>query len=149
MPAEKLIADRSFFPIVLAVVKNDQNQVLIARRNDETLPTAHNKWELIGGRIEWDEIPEQALLREVKEESGLDVEVVRLLPKIFVNHWTQIDSTEFKVLLISYECKSVGGQLHTIEFDPKIGQLKFIDLPDLDKYECISPAKEIIKLAYT
>jgi 8-oxo-dGTP diphosphatase len=34
-----------------------------------------NKWLPIGGHIELDEDPEQALLREVKEESGLEIEL--------------------------------------------------------------------------
>lgn len=148
MPASKLIPDKSQFPIVIAVIKNDQKQLLIARRKDESLPTAHDKWELIGGRIEWSESPEQALVREVKEESGLDVEVIRLLPKIYPNYWKQSDGTEFKVLLIAYECKVIGGQLHTNDYDHKIAELKFIDYADLSHYEFLPFDQEIIQLAY-
>ena len=35
-----------------------------------------NRWLPIGGHIELDENPEQAAIREAKEESGLDVELV-------------------------------------------------------------------------
>jgi len=35
-----------------------------------------NLWLLVGGHIELDENPEYAILREVKEESGLDIELV-------------------------------------------------------------------------
>jgi 8-oxo-dGTP pyrophosphatase MutT (NUDIX family) len=35
-----------------------------------------NKWLPIGGHIELDEDPEQAALREAKEESGLDIELI-------------------------------------------------------------------------
>ena len=148
MPSKKLIRDRAQLTIVLAIVKNEQNQVLIARRNDETLPTAHNKWELIGGRLEWDESPEEALVREVKEESGLDVAVTRLLPKVFHNYWTQVDGTQFKVILIPFECKLLGGELHTSGFDHKIGELKFVDFQDIDQYDFLPLDPAIIKLAY-
>ncbi len=41
-----------------------------------------NRWLPIGGHIELDENPEQAALREAKEESGLDVELVGKRPPI-------------------------------------------------------------------
>lgn len=40
------------------------------------------KWLPLGGHIELDENPEQALLREVKEESGLEIEVQSEKPKL-------------------------------------------------------------------
>ncbi len=76
--------DKKQYPIVIALIVNDQNQILIARRNDPELPDAHDKWELVGGKIEYEETPEQAVVREVKEETGLEVEIVSLLPKLFV-----------------------------------------------------------------
>ena len=41
-----------------------------------------NKWLPIGGHIELNENPEQALFREVKEECGLEIEVLGEKPKI-------------------------------------------------------------------
>lgn len=40
------------------------------------------KWLPVGGHIELDEDPEQALLREIKEESGLEVEIVASKPNL-------------------------------------------------------------------
>lgn len=40
------------------------------------------KWLPLGGHIELDEDPEQALLREIKEESGLEVEVLAEKPNV-------------------------------------------------------------------
>lgn len=149
MPSDKVTDTKPQIPIVLAVIKNNENQLLIGRRSDVSVPASHEKWELVGGKIEWQESPEQALIREVKEETGLDIEIVRLLPKIFPNYWTKKDGTEYKVLLISYECKVTGGELHTNEFDHKIAELKFIDFADLNKYEFLPIDPDIIKLAYS
>jgi len=41
-----------------------------------------NKWLPIGGHIELDEDPEEALFREIKEECGLEVEILGEKPKI-------------------------------------------------------------------
>jgi 8-oxo-dGTP pyrophosphatase MutT (NUDIX family) len=42
----------------------------------------YNKWLPMGGHIELDEDPEEALFREVKEETGLDVEILSSKPEI-------------------------------------------------------------------
>lgn len=42
----------------------------------------HKMWLAIGGHIELDEDPEQALFREVKEECGLEIEVVSTKPNL-------------------------------------------------------------------
>ncbi len=44
----------------------------------------YNEWLPIGGHIELDEDPEQALYREIREESGLKVKILSTAPKI--NH---------------------------------------------------------------
>src|SRR5258708_28816740 len=45
----------------------------------------HKMWLPVGGHIELDEDPEQALLREVKEESGLEIEIFGKVPHLEVD----------------------------------------------------------------
>jgi 8-oxo-dGTP diphosphatase len=54
-------------PVVAAIVTSAQG-VLVGRRNDRTPP-----WGFISGEIEPGELPEDAAVREVKEETGLEV----------------------------------------------------------------------------
>lgn len=75
------------FAIVVAVVVNQNGQILLAKRNQPNSPEIHGKWEFPGGGIEFGEEPEAALLRETKEETGLEVKITRLLPKIYTNLW--------------------------------------------------------------
>jgi ADP-ribose pyrophosphatase YjhB (NUDIX family) len=42
----------------------------------------YNKWIPMGGHIELDENPEQALYREIKEETGLDVKILSTKPQL-------------------------------------------------------------------
>ena len=52
--------------------------------NDRVLLIFHKKlqrWLCIGGHIELDEDPEEALLREIKEECGLEVEILAQKPE--------------------------------------------------------------------
>jgi len=62
------------FTVVIYVVF--ENKVLLI--NHKQL----KKWLPLGGHIELDEDPEEAAIREVKEESGLDIEIVAEKPEI-------------------------------------------------------------------
>ncbi|MDD5341540.1 MAG: NUDIX domain-containing protein [Patescibacteria group bacterium] len=46
-----------------------------------------NLWLSVGGHIELDENPDQALFREIKEECGLDVEIIAPKPKLLESGW--------------------------------------------------------------
>jgi 8-oxo-dGTP pyrophosphatase MutT (NUDIX family) len=60
----------SAFAIILQA-----NQVLLVKARDK-----HN-WQLPGGRLESGETPTEALLREVKEETGLTAEILQMTGK--------------------------------------------------------------------
>ena len=55
---------------VTAAILTHQNKILIARRKDND-PLA-GKWEFPGGKIEQNETPQQGLIREMKEEFGIE-----------------------------------------------------------------------------
>jgi ADP-ribose pyrophosphatase YjhB (NUDIX family) len=57
---------------VAAVVTDDTNRVLVIQRRD------NGAWELPGGVLELDETPEAGARREVREETGVEVEPQRL-----------------------------------------------------------------------
>lgn len=59
-------------PIAVAVVRHE-NRFLIGRRG-ETAALA-GLWEFPGGKVETDETPQQAALRECFEETGLTIEI--------------------------------------------------------------------------
>lgn len=57
--------------VAVAVITDHQQRILITRRSLES--THPGFWEFPGGKLEQDEQPSEALVREVKEEVGLDV----------------------------------------------------------------------------
>ena len=59
-------------PCSVVFIKNENNQILVLRRSadDRWMP---NVWALPGGKAELNETPEEAAIREVKEETNLDV----------------------------------------------------------------------------
>lgn len=78
-----------------AIVINDQNEILLIRGHDRG-------WEMPGGQVEVGESLEAAAIRETKEESGVDIEIIKFCG-IFQNVSGSIVNTLFLA-------KPVGGQ---------------------------------------
>lgn len=84
-------------------------RVLIAQR-PEGKPMA-GLWEFPGGKVEPDERPEQALIRELKEELAIDVTAACLAPLTFASHAYD----DFHLLMPLYVCRRWSGQVTALE----------------------------------
>lgn len=88
--------------VVGAVIRNNQNQILCALRSaNMSLP---NLWEFPGGKIEKNEQPEDALIREIDEELGCKINVGELIEEVFYEY------PEIVVQLLTYEAKIISGK---------------------------------------
>lgn len=61
-----------------AIIYNKDKKFLVLLRG-KTAPTNPFKWDLPGGDVDWGEDPQQSMLREIKEETGLEVSDLTLL----------------------------------------------------------------------
>ncbi|MEH7349327.1 8-oxo-dGTP diphosphatase MutT [Gottfriedia acidiceleris] len=87
--------------VVGAVIRNNQNQILCALRSPEmSMP---NSWEFPGGKIEKNEKPEEALIREIQEELDCEISVFELVDDVIHEYPNII------VNLITYEAKIISG----------------------------------------
>ena len=59
--------------IAAIILENDQGELLLALRDNKSWIPFPNHWDLIGGHVEEGETPEEALVREVKEELDIDI----------------------------------------------------------------------------
>jgi 8-oxo-dGTP diphosphatase len=71
--------------VVGAIIRNQRDEYLLQQR-DEKAPSFKHCWTFFGGRIEAGEQPEQALLRELKEELRLDPGHILSLELSQTNH---------------------------------------------------------------
>ena len=62
-------------------------------------------WEFPGGKIELGEIPEAAIVREIKEELDTEIEVVKLLDTV------EYDYPQFHLSMDCFICKIKSGDL--------------------------------------
>jgi 8-oxo-dGTP diphosphatase len=84
-------------------------RVLIARRPPGR-PLA-GLWEFPGGKVDAGERPEQALIRELKEELGIDVKEACLAPLTFASH----SYPDFHLLMPLYVCRRWEGMVQAQE----------------------------------
>ncbi len=91
--------------VVVKAVIGQQGKYLIVRRDDND-DIGAGTWEFPGGKIEFGENLEDALLREVKEETGISVSVVRLLYAT-----TFMTNPQRQVVLMAYLCKPHGDDI--------------------------------------
>jgi len=87
-------------PSAAAFVRNRNGEILLVKRGVEP---GRGKWALPSGFIEIDETPERACLRELKEETGLKGEIVRL-----IGVYSQKSMLYKSVLIIGYEVDARG-----------------------------------------
>jgi 8-oxo-dGTP diphosphatase len=59
--------------IAAIILENEKGEFLLALRDDKSWIPFPNHWDLIGGHVEEGETPEEALVREVKEELDIDI----------------------------------------------------------------------------
>ena len=63
--------DKPYGLTMRGIVKNKDNEILILRRHPKSRTNPH-KWELPGGKVDPGEFFDEALVREIKEETNLD-----------------------------------------------------------------------------
>ncbi|TDM04611.1 (deoxy)nucleoside triphosphate pyrophosphohydrolase [Macrococcus carouselicus] len=116
---------KKYIKVVGAIIlKNDK--ILCAQRSESmSLPLL---WEFPGGKIELDESPEDALVRELKEEMNCDIEVLdKVVTTVHEYDFATIELTTFYSRLISdsinlAEHKQIkwlsAHELHLLEWAP-------------------------------
>jgi ADP-ribose pyrophosphatase YjhB (NUDIX family) len=125
----------SLVPAVSAVVTDSDGRILLHKRSDNFL------WSLPGGAMELGESVEQAVIREVKEETGFDVEVLRCTG-IYSDPGHVIAFSDGEVrqqFSICFACRIVGGELSV---SSESVQVRFFTREELERLD-LHPAQRI------
>jgi len=137
MPQKQII-------IVVAVITNETGEILLAKRHQPETPEIHGKWEFAGGGVDFGEDPTEALKRECREEIGVEIEVVRLLPKIISDIQKFNNGDQWQVLVLSYECKIISGSPKPS--DEEISEVKFFPIDEIQKLDAFKNIYETVTL---
>lgn len=117
----------SVVPSTTAVVTDEAGRIVLVKRVDNQL------WALPGGGIELGESIEDTAVREVKEETGLDVEVTGLIG-IYTNpnHVIEYSNGEVRQQFsLCYTTRLIGGELH---YDAESTDIAWVTADQLDDH---------------
>ncbi len=64
--------DKKVNVVVKGIIEND-NKILLIKRSEND-PVGPNTWEFVGGKVEFHENMEEALNREIYEETGIKID---------------------------------------------------------------------------
>jgi len=126
-------------PIVGALILNDKEKILLAKSEKW-----HGLWDCIRGHVEIGEKLEDAIKREVKEETGLDVEVIAEIgfsDSVFAKDFHE----KRHFIFIDYLCKYNGDEPNIKLNDEYKNEYKWFDVSEALKLDLGGGTKLIIE----
>ena len=107
-----------FQVFAVAVIINEDKQILLVK---STYQRVHS-WGLPGGSLDYGESPEDAVVREILEETGLNIEIKRFL---LVKTWLP------DRVGLYYLCNIKNGEFHPSDEVSEFGYFSIGNLPDV------------------
>ncbi len=125
-------------PVTAGIIRRN-GKILLAKRRDDC-PWQPNRWEFPGGKIEEGESPEECLMREIKEELGIDITIDKHLTT--VSHIYKKDDKELAIRLMTYLADWKAGEVKNLAVKESV----WVEPTRLKDFEFAEADKEIIKL---
>ena len=119
----------------ICIIEDKSGQILVQNRQREDWPGL----TFPGGHVEKNETLEASVIREVKEETGLDIRNP-LLCGIMEWPW---DDGQSRYLALVYKCREYSGELK----DSEEGHLFWIKKENLNKYQLSTDTDKIFEIA--
>jgi len=121
-----------------AIIVQD-GKILIVRRSSEP---GKGKWSVPGGLVELGETVEQAVVREVREECGLDVEVDRLIDVVDSMTFDRNGRLKYHFIILDFFVKIKGGKLRPGD-DAK--EAMWVSLEEVENYDLTKTFRDFLK----
>ena len=124
-----------------AVILRD-GQVVIVKRRYEPLA---GRWSLPGGTLELGETLEAGVIREMREETGLDVDVgpvIEVFDRIMLDEEKRV---QYHFVLVDYLCWPSGG---TLRAGSDVEDAIFVERDNLPPYDLTDKAQAVIARAF-
>ncbi|BCY06839.1 NUDIX domain-containing protein [Actinoplanes sp. L3-i22] len=116
------------FPTVAAIVLNDRGEVLLHQRSDNA------EWNLIAGLMDPGEQPADAVLREVEEETAVQVKIERLAG-VVAHEVTYVNGDHCQMVNMFFRCRAVGGEARVNDSESlEVAWFPLDALPELNQF---------------
>jgi mutator protein MutT len=117
-------------PVVgVGAVMIRRGEILLEKRKSEP---GKGKWSVPGGLVELGELAEETVVREVKEETGLDVEKPQLIDVVDNVIADENGKIEYHFVIVDYFVRLNGGKLKAADDAEK---LRWVSLDEVEKYD--------------
>ncbi len=126
--------------VAVSAVVLDGERVLLARRGR---PPGQGKWSIPGGLVDLGERIEDALVREIEEESGLRVRLLGLCG-VIDRVVREQDAVRYHYVIIDYVAEVVGGRLQA---GSDAAEVRWVAVDDLGQYDTTDGLAEMIHRA--
>jgi A/G-specific adenine glycosylase len=120
LPVKAPPRDRPHYDVTAAVIRRDDDRLLIAQRKPEAM--LGGLWEFPGGKCQPGESLPDCLRREIREELGLEIEVGQYLTTVRHSY------THFRISLHVFECRHLDGQPQALD----CADWRWVRLADLE-----------------
>jgi ADP-ribose pyrophosphatase YjhB (NUDIX family) len=122
-----------------AVIWNAADDIVLIRRGQ---PPRMGEWSIPGGKLEWGESIREALAREVREETGLTVEIVGLIDVVDSVTRNEADVVLRHYVLIDFTARAIGG---TLSAASDAADARWVPYAALDEYALWQETRRIIE----
>jgi len=129
---------KQIFPVVIGVIKKEKKYLLTKRQSPKK---EWNKWQFPGGGVNFFETLEEAIKREIKEETNLEIRKTEFIPKVF-----EIIRIEEKWhgLLFVFRCFPKDNNL-CIKINNEASDYGWFTFDEILKLDSLLGTREIVK----
>jgi 8-oxo-dGTP diphosphatase len=118
------------------------HQILLVKRGK---PPAYGKWSIPGGVVKLGEGLEEAVVREVREETNLVVRPIKIEKVVERLIRDAASRIQYHYVILDYVCEILGGVLQA---GSDAQAVNFVEIDSLDQLELTEGTSEVIQEAH-
>jgi 8-oxo-dGTP diphosphatase len=124
-----------------AVIENDAGAILLVLRGR---PPREGEWSIPGGKVEWGEPVQDAIRREVEEETGLKIDLMGLIDIVDSLIADESGSLAHHHVLLDYAARATSG---TVRAGDDVLEAKWVARESLNDYPMWKKTRRVIDAA--